>query len=280
MPSQRDHAGHVVQAGVVGHGPAAGRQPGDGRQQQVGVEHPVRLGQAAERRPGAAQLPLDLDRRCDISGPPCADVEAARASVQQPVQALATPPSAGRRGRRRSGSRLGPATGSGSGGPGGSSSPGGVRRRGAGRGGGRGADGRVTVVLRHVHVRVRRVHRADRRRAGDGRPRLAAAAARRVPARSLRPPVLARADWQDEAGVGPRWCPTVRVPLGLPATATAVLPAAWMVVSRRRRRPPGTCHRCGYDLRATPSGCPECGTGRRGASGDSVLLLVRLQGGR
>jgi predicted amidophosphoribosyltransferase len=27
----------------------------------------------------------------------------------------------------------------------------------------------------------------------------------------------------------------------------------------RRRRQPGLCPACGYDLRATPGRCPECG---------------------
>jgi len=41
----------------------------------------------------------------------------------------------------------------------------------------------------------------------------------------------------------------------------AIAPALWAHRRLRhlRRRPPGTCPECGYDLRATPDRCPECG---------------------
>ena len=51
---------------------------------------------------------------------------------------------------------------------------------------------------------------------------------------------------------------TVVVPWALPAMLLAAVPGS-LLYRRLRRRPPGLCPRCGYDLRATPGRCPECG---------------------
>jgi hypothetical protein len=48
------------------------------------------------------------------------------------------------------------------------------------------------------------------------------------------------------------------LPHGLWAIAAAAIPARWWL--SRRRMPSGHCAACGYDLRATPDRCPECGT--------------------
>ena len=51
------------------------------------------------------------------------------------------------------------------------------------------------------------------------------------------------------------------IPFWATAWATAILPAITLqrFLRRRHRLRKGLCLRCGYDIRATPDRCPECG---------------------
>jgi hypothetical protein len=57
------------------------------------------------------------------------------------------------------------------------------------------------------------------------------------------------------------------LPYWLLATLTGLLPFSWLTLWRRRlkRLGSGRCRACGYDLRATPDRCPECGATARTA---------------
>jgi hypothetical protein len=55
-------------------------------------------------------------------------------------------------------------------------------------------------------------------------------------------------------------CGTLLAAFATLPLARLLLPALRRRLPSRSGRVPGLCHRCGYDLRATPGRCPECGT--------------------
>jgi hypothetical protein len=53
----------------------------------------------------------------------------------------------------------------------------------------------------------------------------------------------------------------LRIPHWFLLLLSGFLPTIWLIkFSSHRRKLVGCCVKCGYDLRATPDRCPECGT--------------------
>jgi hypothetical protein len=74
--------------------------------------------------------------------------------------------------------------------------------------------------------------------------------------------------WTQQSGFADRWRFTViTIPWWFLCVSSAALPA-WQFLNRSRRRrrqwriAHNLCANCGYDIRATPERCPECGTAR------------------
>ena len=51
----------------------------------------------------------------------------------------------------------------------------------------------------------------------------------------------------------------VQFPFWIVPMLSEILPSV-CIIRRRRRKGPGFCRQCDYDLRGTPDRCPECGT--------------------
>jgi hypothetical protein len=71
--------------------------------------------------------------------------------------------------------------------------------------------------------------------------------------------------YYNESASGGPYTKILSIPFWLILLMSAAMPIAWHIVQRRkrcaaRRRNLGLCPACGYDLRASPNRCPECGT--------------------
>jgi hypothetical protein len=96
---------------------------------------------------------------------------------------------------------------------------------------------------------------------------------RRPPVRLIKPGGFFQ-NYVSRLGVEVAWTPNrperaVAVPTWSLLALTAVPSALWVRRHVRRivRRAKGRCLECGYDLRASRAGCPECGAGQSAAAG-------------
>lgn len=63
------------------------------------------------------------------------------------------------------------------------------------------------------------------------------------------------------------WEADIAIPYWIAFVGFSLLPGAWVLRRLlKRSAPPTLCTTCGYDLRATPDRCPECGTAVAGES--------------
>jgi hypothetical protein len=78
----------------------------------------------------------------------------------------------------------------------------------------------------------------------------------------MRTGTIDRNDFHNDRPISPAAFRLVQVPFWSLTLATAVLPLfVWLRGRRRRRRlVKFACAECGYDMRASPGRCPECGT--------------------